>query len=221
MKRALRDYTEFFRQFRETFETTGAIAPSSRFLARAMLGPIRKRGDAPCRILEVGPGTGAVTKSLVKELRQGDVLDLVELNERFVELLNERFQADASFKAVSEFATVHRCAIQDFELSEPYDFIVSGLPLNNFPPALVREILETLMTYVAPGGTISYFEYMYVRDLKKQLLTGDSRKRIRDLDAILREYQKLYRIRRDWIFPNIPPAWVQHLQRPVETTPAP
>ncbi|MFP6764474.1 MAG: hypothetical protein VB858_12680, partial [Planctomycetaceae bacterium] len=75
----LREYATFFRQFRQRFETTGAIAPSSRYLARAMVGPLSQRGHAePVRILEIGPGTGAVTRTLITHMRDGDHLDLVE-----------------------------------------------------------------------------------------------------------------------------------------------
>ena len=42
----LREYRTFFRQFRQQFETTGAIAPSSRFLARAMARPLQQRDGA-------------------------------------------------------------------------------------------------------------------------------------------------------------------------------
>ena len=55
----------FFRQFREQFETTGAIAPSSRFLAHAMTRFLRQRDSAAVRVLEIGPGTGPVTEKII------------------------------------------------------------------------------------------------------------------------------------------------------------
>ena len=70
MKQALADHLAFFKQFRETFTTTGAVAPSSRFLARAMTAPLARR-DGPVRVLEIGPGTGAVTGKIVRLLRPG------------------------------------------------------------------------------------------------------------------------------------------------------
>ena len=51
-------------------------------------------------ILEVGPGTGAVTARLVQLLRPGDHLTLVELNDDFVQHLNERFASEPDFQAV-------------------------------------------------------------------------------------------------------------------------
>ena len=54
MKRFLGDHVEFFRQYRRRFQTTGAVAPSSRFLARALARPY-ERHEGACRVLEVGP----------------------------------------------------------------------------------------------------------------------------------------------------------------------
>ena len=78
---ALKNQIAFFRQFRQRFETTGAIAPSSRFLARSMTSYLAARDPAiPLRVLEIGPGTGPVTNSIVQHLRPQDVFDMVELN---------------------------------------------------------------------------------------------------------------------------------------------
>src|SRR5580704_18583363 len=94
--RMLRDHREFLRQFRTQFQTTGAIAPSSRRLARAMTRHIASdRG--PARILEVGPGTGAVTRRIVTLLKADDCLDMVELNQAFAGRLAQRFQNEPSF----------------------------------------------------------------------------------------------------------------------------
>src|SRR5437763_11599688 len=56
----------FFRETRRHFSDTGALLPSSRFLARALVSELHKRGDKgtsakPFRILEVGPGYGSVS----------------------------------------------------------------------------------------------------------------------------------------------------------------
>lgn len=206
-----REHAEFFRQFREQFESTGAIAPSSQFLARAMTQPFGKR-QAPARILEVGPGTGAVTRRLVRMLKPGDWLDLVELNPRFVELLERRFQGEPGFQEVAGQCRLHQLAVQDFPTEQPYDYIISGLPLNNFPPDLVKDIFATLFRLLAPGGTLSYFEYMYVRPLRRAVSKSAERKRLRDLDVVIQPYLRQHRVRRDWVFGNLPPAWVQHLQ---------
>lgn len=208
----LREYTTFFRQFRERFETTGAIAPSSRFLARAMAQPLRQRRGGPVRVLEIGPGTGAVTRTLVRHIREGDRFDLVELNESFVEMLNGRFQNDENWSRVRAQSQIHSVPIQQFQADGPYDYVISGLPLNNFPSDLVEEIFHAYFRLLKPGGVLSYFEYQFVRSVRTRIGKREERQRLSAIDATMRSYTERLRFRRDWIFLNLPPAWVQHLR---------
>jgi len=192
---ALKNQAAFFRQFRQRFETTGAIAPSSRFLARSMTSFLAARnGSTPVRVLEIGPGTGPVTEAIVKLLRPGDVFDLVELNEEFVSILNARFENESDWQRVRAQAKIH-------------------LPLNNFPADLVTSIAETYFRLLKPGGVLSYFEYMYVRPVRKVVTRGAERVRISSIDETLRAHCNRCRIRRDNIWLNVPPAWVQHLRK--------
>jgi phospholipid N-methyltransferase len=207
-------YGAFFRQFREHFETTGAIAPSSPFLAAAMTRFLasRKAGSAPVRVLEIGPGTGPVTDSIVRLLRPGDVFDLVELNGEFVRILQQRFEADRAWSAVVSQCRIQQLPIQQFVAESPYDFVISGLPLNNFPAALVREITDAYFRLLKTGGVLSYFEYMYVRPMRKLVTFGADRRRIVEIDKIMAEQCQRSRICRDSVWINLPPAWVQHLR---------
>jgi phospholipid N-methyltransferase len=208
----LKEHLEFFGQYRQRFQTTGAVAPSSRFLARALARPL-ERHAGPCRVLEVGPGTGAVTRRIARLLKPGDRLDLVELNERFADLLRRRFADDPDFQRVADRSEIHQCPIQQFSTAAPYDYIISGLPFNNFPPELVREIFGVFFQFLAPGGVLSYFEYMYMRPLRRAVSNRAARVRLGDLETVLEEYLARHRFRRDWVFVNLPPAWVQHLRR--------
>lgn len=206
------DHLLFFGQFRERFKTTGAIAPSSRFLASAMTKSL-KQHPGPTRILEIGPGTGAVTKHIVKYVKENDHFDLVELNDKFAERLEHRFETDPNYARVAKQSKVHVCPLQEFEASEPYDIVISGLPLNNFPADLVRDIFKSYMQLLAPGGVLSYFEYMYVRPFRKAICRGEERGRLTTLDEIMNEHTDRYRFKKSWVFVNFPPAWVQHLRK--------
>src|SRR4051794_13309585 len=87
------DCAHFFREFRRDFHHTGALLPSGRFLAEALARPLRgQRG--PARILEVGPGTGSVTRVICRNMRPGDRLDAVEINPFFAARLRERVARD-------------------------------------------------------------------------------------------------------------------------------
>lgn len=212
----MKNHIAFFRQFRSRFETTGAIAPSSRFLANAMTSYLRERpAGKPVRVLEIGPGTGPVTDRIVRLIQPGDVFDLVELNDEFVRILKDRFTSEEAWKSVAGQSSIHMMPIQDFQAPEPYDFVISGLPLNNFPADLVRTITDAYFRLLKPGGVLSYFEYMYVRPIRKKVTRGPDQERIVRIDDILSEHCRRCRIRRDNIWFNIPPAWVQHLQKPM------
>lgn len=210
----MRDTLVFFRQFRRRFQTTGSVVPSSRFLARALSGPLRERDDGRAvRVLEIGPGTGAVTRRIVRLLGREDRFDLVELNDVFADVLRERFETDPHYRRAAAQSRLHVCPVQEFDCGADYDYIISGLPLNNFDEQLVRSIFETYFRLLAPGGILSYFEYMYVRPLRRLLSGRAERSRLQALDEIMGEYLRRHRIRRDRVFANFPPAWVQHLRK--------
>lgn len=213
MANPIREHFQFYRQFRRRYHTTGAIAPSSRFLAKAVAAPMRQR-DKPARILEVGPGTGALTRQIVRSLRSGDHLDLVEMNEVFAEMLEKRFNDDPAFRKFRDQCSIHVCRLQDFHPELRYDYIVSGLPLNNFSAEVVAEIYEKFASLLTPGGVLSYFEYMGMRSFRGLVCRAEQKTRLQALEEVIGSYLLRYRIRRDSVFVNLPPAFVQHLQFP-------
>ncbi len=137
--RYLTECREFFGQFRQQYHTTGSILPSSRALGRALTRPMR-HARGPRRILEVGPGTGAVTAAILRALRPGDLLDIVEINAQFVAVLERRFAEEPAFRACRGQARLIHAPLQEVAGVHAYDFMISGLPLNNFSVDLVKEI---------------------------------------------------------------------------------
>jgi phosphatidylethanolamine/phosphatidyl-N-methylethanolamine N-methyltransferase len=206
----------FFRETRRHFNNTGALLPSSRFLARALVSELRKRGPqetsrAPCRILEVGPGTGSVTREILLQLRPEDHLDAVELNSRFVALLQRRFAKEWLFHFHRQQVQVIHSAVEDLPGEAVYDFIVSGLPLNNFPVAHVRKIFQVYKRLLKPGGTLTYFEYVLIRQLKTPFVNRRERRRLYRIGRVIGDYIRDYQVRRQKVLINVPPAIVRHL----------
>ena len=196
---------DFFRQFRRHFQATGAILPSSRFLARALVKPLRvPRG--PCRILEVGPGTGAVTREIVRTLRPGDRLEIVEINASVVEVVRRRFEEELDFRRKTLQTRVIHSAIQDVEGRAVYDVMISGIPLNNFAVPLVEEIFASYRRLLKPQGALSYFEYVAIRDLKQRVVAPDERVRLADLSLLLEDKIRRYQVAEEIVVFNVPPA---------------
>lgn len=202
---------EFYAQFRNQYFTTGSIWPSSRGLARALTRPMR-RGIPPRRILEVGPGTGAITQEIVRWLRPGDQFDIVEINEKFVEIIRTRFQEEPEFKRRESQSRVIHAPLQEVPGEGVYDFMISGLPLNNFPLDLVKDIFASYQRLLKPGGILSYFEYVWIRAIKLVVVGGKEQERLRSLDGFLGDKIKRHQIGQEIVVPNVPPAVARHFR---------
>ena len=206
-----KEATSFARVSRRNFHDVGSVMPSSRYLGRELASNLSRR-TIPCRILEAGPGTGPVTEQILATLIPGDHLDLVELNAQFVAYLEDRLRNDSSFIPYREQVRVICKGIEQVEGVGVYDFIVSGLPLNNFPPELVRQIMRAFKRLLKPGGILSYFEYACMRQLKSKLWSRPERHRLAKVSRIMSTNIDKSQIRQKHILLNVPPALVHHLR---------
>lgn len=210
-------FGDFFRELRRDFRRTGAVLPSSRFLAKALVRYLRR----PClalrppsdgaRILEVGAGTGAITSEILKHLKLDDRLDVVEINGRFVTVLQRRFLNEPHFQRRRSQVRLLHSAVEDLPGRGCYDYIVSCLPLNNFPAGQVRRIFQVYQRLLAPDGILTFYEYVWIRHLKRPFVGPRERRRLYRVGRIVSSYVRDYQFRRQNVFANIPPATVRHL----------
>ena len=133
---------------------TGAVAPSSRALGRAMAREVDPSGGLP--VLELGPGTGVVTQALLD--RGVTKLTSIEYDPRFAELVQRRFpqvrvvQGDA-------FDLDRTLGSLDAASCAPLAAVVSSLPLINFPDAMRRSLLDGIFARLAPSAPFVQFSY--------------------------------------------------------------
>jgi phospholipid N-methyltransferase len=196
---------EFLVEAVRNFRTTGAVWPSSPLLARAMTEPI-KRVTGPRRILEVGPGTGPFTRSILKQLRAGDRFDLVELNQQFCRALERDILSKYRVRHPGVEVRLHCAPIEEAALSGPYDVIVCGLPFNNFPPKLMRQIFRRMFALLREDGELVYFEYVGVRVMKGRVLDDAGRARLRRIDAFGKSLRRKHQGTKEIVLGNFPPA---------------
>jgi phospholipid N-methyltransferase len=203
----------FLGQVWRNYHTTGAVLPSGRRLAAALTRYVGAEGPAK-RILEVGPGTGPVTRRIAAAMGPEDRLDLVELNESFVECLRLGLANEPGLQKIAARTRVLHGAVEDLPEERSYDVIVSGLPLNNFSAPLVESILKKFAAVLRPGGTLSFFEYMAMRPLRALVSGRAGRERLRGIGRAMRAIVHGNEIRRDWVWANVPPASVHHVRFP-------
>jgi phospholipid N-methyltransferase len=204
------EYKHFFKEFRRDFHHTGAVLPSGFFLSQALVRPLRlPRRTA--HILEVGPGTGSVTREIARRLQVGDRLDAVEINPRFAQMLQQKVRRDPLLSFWQDDIRVINAPFQEIVGESIYDFIISGLPLNNFTVAEIRSVFAAFTRLLRPGGTLVYFEYALVRQLKTPFVSRHERRRLFRVSRVVGRYIREHQVRRERIFINVPPAIVRQL----------
>jgi phospholipid N-methyltransferase len=151
-----------------------------------------------------------VTTEILRHLQPGDHLDLVEINPHFIEVLQRRFETEPLWRSQRERTTLIHAPMQEVRGNEVYDFMISGLPLNNFSITLVREIFQAYRRLLKPAGILSYFEYLAIRDLKIALVSKKEQRRLRVLDRFLLSGIRAHQIQEQCVLMNVPPAVVRH-----------
>ncbi len=125
-----------------------ALAPSSPFLCAEMA---REIDPAAGPVIELGAGTGTITRAIIdRGVAPGNV-HAVEMNPEFCDRLRARFPG-LNVHAMSA-AEVGRLPVEDAQA------VVSGLPLLSMPLELQRAILHGTFARVRPGGTFVQFTY--------------------------------------------------------------
>jgi len=130
-----------------------SLFPSSPFVGRAMTEAIVSR-PAP-HVIELGAGTGAVTRQLIRNGVREDNLTLVELDPALGSHLRRSFpRVDVMVAPAQELAQLWR------EHEGPrVGAIVSTLPMRLFPKPMIRSIMKSSFQVLAPGGVFLQFTY--------------------------------------------------------------
>ncbi|GGX31073.1 methyltransferase [Streptomyces noursei] len=197
------EVTLFLREYVKTRRDVGAIAPSSARLCRALTRYMIPNPARPRAVLEVGAGTGAVTRYITGSLGPLDTLDLIEANPRFATLLRDTYAGDPRVRT-------HTGLIQEHELGS-YDTIVCGLPFANFDARTTEDIFDRLLASLRPGGTLSFFGYVGGETVRRTLADGADRERTLAGLGALRGILRRHTFRTETVLGNLPPARVHHL----------
>ncbi|MBO4222908.1 class I SAM-dependent methyltransferase [Bradyrhizobium neotropicale] len=162
-KPRLDDEVRFLRSWIEKPLHVGAVMPSGRLLARTMAQYVDVRSEGP--VVELGPGTGAITNALIEHGVDQKRLVLVEYNPGFCALLRERYP---QAKVVQGDAYRLRDSLWDV-LPTPAAAMVSGLPLVTKPMITRLRLIRDAFAALAPGAPFVQFTYSVVPPIPKSL----------------------------------------------------
>lgn len=155
LERDFKERVEFFRVFIREPTHVGALSPSSRSLARAMIhGLALKTADT---VVEIGPGTGAFTRFILKRIGEQTTFFALELNEAYVHSLRMRFPELIvyldSAEAIPQYLNRHG--------KQAAKYIISGLPWATLDASIQERIMHAIVTSLAPAGVFTTFAYIH------------------------------------------------------------
>ena len=150
MSGPVKDWLSFVQRMARNPRAVGAISPASAALAEAMAGQVDF--SLPGRVLELGPGTGAITKALIRRGLGPERVLAVEADGTFARLLRARFPG----LEVVEGDATDAARIQGLG---PFNAIISSLPLLNFPVHERAALVTELLRLVPPGAPFVQYSY--------------------------------------------------------------
>ena len=150
----------FFMEYIKHPMVIGAVAPSSRFLAKKMVKKVDFQ-KARC-IVEYGPGTGIFTKEVVKRKHRDCIFLIIEQNEEFSKRLQD------TYKNEEHVFVVHGDAAQVEEYLKQLgqtqvDYVLSGLPFTSLPQEVSKRIFEATQRILGDSGKFITFQYTLVK----------------------------------------------------------
>lgn len=134
------------RQFVRHAKTVATVAPSSRALSRAILRGIDwSKAQA---VVELGAGTGPITRELVKAAPPNVRLVVNEYLPDFCRALREKFPgldvAEGDARRLADMLAGRGIG--------RVDYVLSGLPLTHFPPADRDAVIDQAARLLGPDG---------------------------------------------------------------------
>lgn len=129
-----------------------SIAPSSRWLARTTVRNIA--WDRVGTLVELGAGTGPITRVLAERTRPECRVIVVERDADFARLLRERFGSVDHFEIIEGDARELGSILADRGITR-VDHVISGLPVPSFPRALQETIFRVVRTTLDPEGSFN------------------------------------------------------------------
>jgi phosphatidylethanolamine/phosphatidyl-N-methylethanolamine N-methyltransferase len=162
-KPRLDDEVRFLRTWIEKPLHVGAVMPSGRLLARTMARYVDANSSGP--VVELGPGTGAITSALIDRGVDQKRLVLVEYNPGFCALLRDRYP---HARVVQGDAYTLRDSLRNV-LGSPASAVVSGLPLVTKPMQTRLKLIRDAFQALAPGAPFVQFTYSVAPPIPKSL----------------------------------------------------
>lgn len=151
----------FIMEFLKNPKKIGAIAPSSKYLARQMTPrSLIQNADT---IVELGAGQGNFTRELVRKKQRHTQLVVIESNQNFYEQLSKEYQTEENVIILNESAERLTQILERLQIPK-IDIIVSGLPFSSLGVEISTKILKQVNQHLDDEGQFLTFQYSRFRE---------------------------------------------------------
>jgi phosphatidylethanolamine/phosphatidyl-N-methylethanolamine N-methyltransferase len=148
-----KDEIEFLKGWKRNKKAVGAIAPTSSVTARKMASVVRPGSGLP--VLELGPGTGIITKAILARGVQPSNLTSVEYSPDFCRHLRAQFP-DVDIRCGDAFALD---LVLGAQRDAQFDCVISAVPLLHLPVAKRQALVIDLLERVPIGRPVVQITY--------------------------------------------------------------
>jgi phospholipid N-methyltransferase len=146
------DFTLFLGKFLKQGTAIASLAPSSPWLSSTTVANID--WDRAGVIVELGAGTGPITRVLAEKARPGCRVVVLERDPDFSRLLRERFAGRPDFDLIEGDVCDLAAILAERGIGQA-DHIVSGLPVPSFPRDLQQSLFRVVGQVLKPEGTFN------------------------------------------------------------------
>ncbi len=153
----MRDFFLFLGKFVKHGTAIASLAPSSRWLSRTTVRNVD--WDRAKVLVELGAGTGPITKVLAEQARPDCRVVVLERDPDFARILRERFGPLPNFDVVEGDVRDLTAILAERGIAQ-VDHVISGLPVPSFPKDLQRDLFRVVRQILAPGGTYNQITEM-------------------------------------------------------------
>jgi phosphatidylethanolamine/phosphatidyl-N-methylethanolamine N-methyltransferase len=156
-------------------------------------------------VVEVGPGTGVMTRALLEMIPFEATLLAFEINPRFSRYLKSHVP-DSRLEIINASAETFRFEVHRHG-HDHVDAVVSSLALGFMPAAQRQAFLSEVGNLLDDLGVFTQYQYIHSLQMKN----GQVRRF--DLEQLLRRYFRS--VQRTMIWRNLPPAFVFVCKGPI------
>lgn len=179
----------FFKGWMDGPKSVGAILPTSGVTARRMASVITPQSGLP--VLELGPGTGIITKAILEKGITPENLVSIEFSTDFYQHLAKTFPR---VNFINGDAFDLEKTLGNFR-DRQFDSVISAIPMLSFPMERRIALLEDLLDRMPRGRPVMQITYGPV----SPIVARPDRYQIKHYDFVVR---------------NIPPAQLWTYTRP-------